>query len=75
MSVIVTLEHLATVTGFNARPGFCRPMARRWCAQHGVDWNEFRKHGIDGSELLATGDPMAAAVVRHAEKMEATRGR
>ena len=73
--MIITLEHLAGVPGFSANPGFCRPAARRWAKRHGIDWSRFRHHGIDESELLATGDAFALAVVKHAHDMEAKHGR
>lgn len=75
MSLIIRLEHVLTVPGFHARRGFCRGGTRRWCQQHGIDWNQLRKHGLPADVVLAAGDPMADAVVRHAEQMEAARGR
>lgn len=71
----ITLEHLAGVRGFSPRPGFCRSGARRWAAQHALDWDAFRRDGIDADALLATGDPLAIALVQHAQALEANRGR
>lgn len=73
--MIITLEHLAGVRGFNVNPGFCRGGARRWAKRHGIDWARFRHHGIDESELLAIGDAFAIALVQHAHDMEASYGR
>jgi hypothetical protein len=73
--VIVRLEHLSGVRGFNARPGLCRKGARAWFARYQLDWDAFRKHGIDADTLLATGDAFAIAVVEHVRTQEATRGR
>lgn len=73
--MIITLEHLAGVPGFSARPGFCRSGGRTWAKRYGVDWNAFRHHGIDEAKLLATGDAFALALVAHAHQVEARRGR
>lgn len=74
--MIVTLAHLALVRGFSAKPGFCRWGARQWFARYGLDWNAFRHAGIEADVLLATGDPMAAALVKAAaDSMEAAHGR
>lgn len=75
MSLIITLEHLATVPGFKPKPGFCRTGIRTWCAQNGVDWNRLRHHGLPAELLLAIGDPFALAVVEHAKQVEASHGR
>lgn len=70
----VTLEHLHTIPGFGARPGFCHGGARPVFAQLGLDWNEFRRHGLDADRLTATGHPLALALVAHARKREAEHG-
>ena len=71
----VRVEHLRGVAGFSTRPGFCHRVARQWFAAHGFDWSDFLKEGIDSAALIATGDPMARALVQHAEESEAVRGR
>lgn len=73
MSLIVTLDHLAGVPGYSTSPGFCRPRAREWFRANGLDWNEFRHHGIDAELLLATGNPMARSLVEHARAVEAAK--
>lgn len=73
--MIIRLEHLAGVRGFSATLGFCRRGARAWLHRHGIDWAQFRHHGVDETVLLAVGDPFALAVVKHAHDMEARRGR
>lgn len=75
MTVCVTLDHLSTIEAFGSKPGFCRRGARHFFATHQLDWDAFRHHGIDSDALLATGDAMAEALVKHAEHMEASRGR
>lgn len=60
------MEHMRQVRGFTARPGFCAKGIRRWFAARGLDYSDFLKNGIDEEHLLATGDPMATAVVRQA---------
>lgn len=69
MKLIVRLEHLGGVRGFSARPGFCRRGARAWFQAHGLDWDAFRREGIDAELLLASGDPMAIALVEHARQV------
>lgn len=74
--MIVRLYHLAMVRGFSARTGFCRRGARRWFLEHGMDWDAFRRGGIDERALLDTGDPMAIALVKAArDDMERAHGR
>jgi hypothetical protein len=74
--VIVRLEHLSTVPGFSSRPGLCRRGARAWFDRYGLDWDSFRRDGIDSETLLATGDAFAIAVVAHVGDLEeASRGR
>jgi hypothetical protein len=69
--VIVTARHLFTIPGYSARPGFCRPKARAWAAQHGFDWKDFVRNGIDAEKLEATGDGFALALVAWARECEA----
>lgn len=69
--MIVTLQHVRTIPGFSARPGFCHAGARAWCATHGVEWRDFVRHGIDAGKLEAIGDAFALALVRWARECEA----
>ena len=64
--LIITLEDMAQVRGFNVRPGLCRSGARAWAARHGLDWDTFRKRGLPASQLLAVGDAFAVATVEQA---------
>lgn len=68
MSLIVTKRHLFTIPGYSRRRGFCRDGARRWCRQHGVDWQQFVREGIPAETLEATGDGLALAVVAWARE-------
>lgn len=68
--MIVRLEHLRLPRGFNKRPGFCPAGARAWFQRHGLDWEAFKRNGIDSAELLSTGDPMAQALVTAAAAAE-----
>ncbi|MCW0398778.1 hypothetical protein NB688_000592 [Xanthomonas sacchari] len=72
--MIVTLAHLRTVPNSGKQPGYCSSGSRQWFAAHGLDWDQFRHNGIDAEVLLATGDALAVAVVRHAESVEAACG-
>lgn len=73
--LIVRLEHMRGVTGFNTRPGLCTRGGRAWAERHGLDWKDFCRNGIDSETLLRTGDAFALAVVDHARDVEAARGR
>jgi len=67
-TLIVRLEHLSGVRGFSRRAGFCRRGARAWFKRNGLNWDRFRREGIDAQLLSATGDPMALALVEHARE-------
>lgn len=62
----ITMEHMRQVRGFTAKPGFCRKGIRRWFEQRELDYRDFLENGIEEETLLASGDPMAEAVVRQA---------
>lgn len=72
--MIVTLRHLRTIPYFRSRPGFCLPKARTWFRDHGLDFADFIRNGVDENALLATGDGMAEALVRWAHESEAPHG-
>lgn len=71
----IKLEHLSEIRGFSSRPGLCRPRTRDWFKRYGLDWDDFRKNGIEADALLATGDGFALEVVRQVTELEAARGR
>jgi hypothetical protein len=50
---------------FARRQGYCARDCRQWVASHGFDWADFVRHDIAAETLLATGDPMALAVIDH----------
>lgn len=50
------------------RAGVCGPGVRAWGEQHGFEWRDFVKNGIESDALLATGDALAARVVQIAEE-------
>ena len=70
--MIITRRHLFTVPYFAQSPGFCRPHARAWASQRGMDFRAFLRNGIDEQLLLTTGDPFALALVRWAHESEGT---
>lgn len=70
MTLIVTLAHLRSIPGYGPKPGWCNGQARAWFARHQLDWNEFRKNGVEAEVLLATGCALAAALVEHARSCE-----
>lgn len=43
--------------------GICVAGARPWFRQHGLDFADMLKNGIEAERLLATGDAMAIRVV------------
>jgi hypothetical protein len=57
--------HDATLFG---KQGFCAKGCRAFAAAHGLDWQAFVCEGVDSDVLLATGDDMAAALVRHVQE-------
>lgn len=67
----VTFQHLRTIPYFNKRPGFCRAGARAWAAQHGIDFRDFVRNGIEAERLEAIGDAFAIATVKWAHECEA----
>lgn len=69
--MIVTMQHLRTVPYFTARRGYCARGARAWFERHGLDFRAFVRDGLDEAAFLATGDGMAAALVRWAHECEA----
>lgn len=42
--------------------GVC-PRAKLWCDSNGIDWDDFKRNGIESDVLEATGDPRAIRVV------------
>lgn len=66
VDIIILPQHLYTVP-YLGRVGYCAAGARRWWMARGLSWADFVAHGIPASVLLATGDPMALAVVAHAQ--------
>ena len=42
--------------------GHCVSGARRWFNEHGLDFREFRYHGIDPIEFVTFGDTLALRV-------------
>lgn len=72
---MVTMDHLHSVPGWGARPGFCHRGARALCERYGLDWHAIvRSGGIQAADLIATGDAMALHLVEHARK-EMARGK
>jgi len=62
----ITLEHVRNVQGFSKKGGICWRKQREWLVRHGINPRDFLKHGVDEEVLLATGDPVAEAIVRQA---------
>lgn len=47
---------------------YCNRGAREWFARHGLDWSRFIAEGLPATDLLATGDHLAQAVVEVASQ-------
>lgn len=47
---------------------YCNRGAREWFARHGLDWSRFIIEGLPATDLLATGDHLAQAVVEVASQ-------
>lgn len=73
--LIVTTQHLFTIPGFSARPGFCRGKSRAWFDAQGLDWSAFVREGIEAVRLEATGDGLALALVAWARQCVSDGGR
>lgn len=69
--LIVTFSDMATIPGFSPRPGFCIPLSRAWAKQHGIDFRDFVRNGVDADVLLATGDAFGIALVEWARTRRA----
>ena len=67
-------RHLYSVP-FSGRTGYCAAGSRQWFAAHGFSWADFVNDGIPASQLVATGDPLALALVKHAREQEQVNGR
>lgn len=67
-------RHLYSVP-FSGRTGYCAAGSRQWFAAHGLSWADFVNAGIPASQLVATGDPLALALVEHAKEQEQVNGR
>ena len=52
------------------RAGHCARGARRWFEQHGFNFKDFLKNGIDVETFLATGDGQAQQVVDRKHERE-----
>lgn len=63
------------VTFADARSlGYCSRGLRSFCEQHGIDWREFVRNGIDEQNLAGITDPMVQRVIERARLRE-QRGR
>ena len=67
-------RHLYSVP-FSGRVGYCASGSRQWFAAHGLSWTDFVRDGIAADQLVATGDPLALALVEHAKEQERVNGR
>jgi hypothetical protein len=67
--VRVYIRHARSVLGPNGK-GYCAKGMRQFAARHNLDFDTFAREGVDAEVLLNTGDAMAEAIVREAEKEE-----
>lgn len=71
--LIVTIQHLHTVPTWTTRTGYCARQSRTFFAEHGLDWLDFVRSGIDAGVLIATGNALALHLVEHARNVEEAR--
>lgn len=57
MTTLVTIRHLRELR-------LCGPGSKKWFEDHGFDWKDFVRNGLDADLLEATGDPFALEAVR-----------
>ncbi|RHW22110.1 hypothetical protein [Pseudomonas jilinensis] len=68
--MVVTIQHLHTVPTWTTRTGYCARQSRAFFAEHGLDWLDFVRNGIDAEVLVATGNALALHLVEHARSIE-----
>lgn len=62
-------EHRLTLADCHAMtPRYCNPGNRAMCARLGVEWSEFRNHGVLISEIEHVDDAMLQAVIAKARQ-------
>lgn len=66
--MIVYVTDLSKVKGFSSNGGYCRRGGRLWFAAHGLDWDDFRKNGIDAERLRSTNDAFALKLLSTLEQ-------
>lgn len=71
--LVVTIQHLHTVPTWTTRTGYCSRQSRAFFAEHGLDWLDFVRGGIDAKVLAATGNALALHLVEHARNVEEAR--
>ena len=52
---------------------YCLAGVRPWFQRHGLNWQDFLKHGIDPERLRATDDALVEPVIQVAETRTAIR--
>lgn len=62
-------RHLYSIS-FQGRKGYCAQGARAWFASYGLSWPDFVAQGVAATVLLETADPLALALVEHAQQLE-----
>lgn len=60
----VYMSDMRRIVGFSKDGGLCGSGQKKWFAQHGLDWKDYVKNGIDIEVLRGIDDPFAQAVVR-----------
>lgn len=53
----------------------CIPGIKQWCLRHGVDYQEFRKHGIPAQRIVDTGDVRAQLALLKYYRLRRNNGR
>lgn len=48
--------------------GYCHQGVRRWCAERGINWQDFLDNGVEVEVIRGFGDAQGEIVCRRAEK-------
>jgi len=64
MGVLCFRHHAAAI-------GFCSKGCRRWIKEHGLDYLQFVREGIDEEVFAATNDTMAFRLIEEAKRQKA----
>ena len=59
---------IITFEDYISTPGRCNEGGRRWAKEHNIDWNDFRKNGIQEYILEQFDDAIIKRIISTAKK-------